>query len=103
MFKKGQSGNIQGRPIGAKDKTTKDIREKFQLLVENNFTKIQKDFDELTAGERIKFYLDFARFVLPTLKSTEFTEINNTKFQAVEFNIKDLFRVEPYNTPENEN
>ncbi len=96
MYKKGQSGNPSGRPQGAKDKTTKSIREKFNLLIENNFDKIQTDFESLTASERIRYYLEFARFVLPKLNSVEITE-DNANFEPVTINIKDLFRIDPPN------
>jgi hypothetical protein len=56
-FKKGN--NLGGRTPGSKNKTTMEIREQFKLLLEANLDSIQTDLDQL------------ARFVVPTLKSTE--------------------------------
>ena len=32
-WQKGQSGNIKGRPLGSKNKTTEDIRKAYQEIV----------------------------------------------------------------------
>jgi len=37
----------------------------------------------------VRFYLDFSRFVLPTLKSTEIIETNNKFFEPITININD--------------
>jgi hypothetical protein len=89
MFTKGISGNKNGRPVNSKNKVNQEIRAKFQLLIENNFEQIENDFKSLQPNERVRFYLDFARFVLPTLKSTEIIETNNKFFEPITININD--------------
>jgi len=68
-----------GRAKGAPNKDTAEIRQNFQLLIENNLATLENDLKALTPKERIKAVLDLSRFVLPTLKSTDlnFSENNN--------------------------
>jgi hypothetical protein len=68
--------NINGRPKGAVNKTTTEIREKFSVLLENNLEKFQADIDLLEPKDRIKVILELAKFIVPTLKATESTTGN---------------------------
>jgi hypothetical protein len=60
-----------GRRKGSINKATKEIRDSFQKLVENNMDKLQKDLDEMSGKDRMKTILELARFVIPTLKAVE--------------------------------
>ena len=65
-----------GRQPGTKNKTTKEIRETFKNLLENNLERIQKDLNELEPKDRIMFLLKLTSFVIPTLRSVEINEMN---------------------------
>ncbi|MBX2960630.1 MAG: hypothetical protein KF732_11830 [Flavobacteriales bacterium] len=67
QFKKGN----KGKPKGAINNTTKELREKFTLLLENNFDKLQTDIDMLEPKDRVKTLLEISKFVIPTLKATD--------------------------------
>ena len=62
-----------GRDKGTLNKTTAELREKFTLLIESNFDKLQTDIDLLEPKDRIKTILELAKFVIPTLKATDLT------------------------------
>lgn len=62
-----------GRDKGTLNKTTAELREKFTLLIESNFNKLQTDIDLLEPKDRIKTILELAKFVIPTLKATDLT------------------------------
>lgn len=77
-----------GRKTGTPNTTTKELREKFTLLLENNFSKLQSDIDELEPKDRVKTLLEISKFVIPTLRSTELTTDNdNSNFQPVIINL----------------
>jgi hypothetical protein len=69
---KGQfvKGNT-GRPKGAKDKATKEVRERFQMILDDNIGQLQNDLNKLKPNERVKLVLELAQYCLPKLKSTE--------------------------------
>jgi hypothetical protein len=69
---KGQfaEGN-EGRPAGSKNLASSQIRETFQLLLENNIEKIQEDLNELAPKDRIKLLLDLSSFIIPKMKSVD--------------------------------
>lgn len=75
--------NLNGRPKGSLNLATAEIRESFNLLVQNNIDKLQEDIDSLEPKDRIRTILDLAKFVLPTLKSTEFTNGSENEFNPV--------------------
>lgn len=62
-----------GRDKGTLNKTTAELREKFTLLIESNFNKLQTDIDLLEPKDRIKTILELTKFVIPTLKATDLT------------------------------
>lgn len=70
-FKKGQSGNTEGRPKGSANKNTTVIRDAFSELLKGNLDQLQKDFKELEPKDRIKLFLDMSKYIIPTLKATE--------------------------------
>lgn len=62
-----------GRTKGVVNKSTGELREKFTLLLSNNFEKLQNDIDLLEPKDRIKTILELAKFVVPTLRATDLT------------------------------
>jgi hypothetical protein len=60
-----------GRKAGTPNKATKDIRDAFTLLIENNLSKLQEDLNGLEPKERVKLLLDMAQFVVPKLRSID--------------------------------
>ena len=70
-FQKGISGNPTGRRKGSTNKTPEQIRKLIQLFLENNFQRMQKDFDLLKPNERLMFLNSLLRHVLPEPTSFE--------------------------------
>ena len=60
-----------GRKAGTPNKATKDIRDAFTLLIENNLSKLQEDLNGLEPKQRVKLLLDMAQFVVPKLRSID--------------------------------
>ncbi|MFW6273035.1 MAG: DUF5681 domain-containing protein [bacterium] len=72
-FKKGESGNPQGRPPGTKNKVNQEIRERINIFLDENFEIIESDLLALEPRERVKFYIELLSFGLPKLKAIEMT------------------------------
>lgn len=72
-----------GRQAGTPNTTTKELREKFTLLLENNFDKLQSDIDMLEPKDRTKTLLELAKFVLPTLRATELKTDAESNFKPI--------------------
>jgi DNA primase catalytic subunit len=66
--KKNKTG---GREMGTPNKITKDIRESYQLLIENNLEQIETDLKELTPKERIEVLIKLSEYVIPKLNKVE--------------------------------
>ena len=80
--------NRSGRKNGSTNKTTHEIRTKYLELIENNFEQLESDLQTLKASERVKAIIELSKFILPTLKATEMSLNNETKFQAIEIELK---------------
>lgn len=78
------AGRISTRK-GVPNKSTNEVRRAFQLLVENNLPKMQKDLDSLEPKDRIKFMLDMAKFILPQLQSISIDDLREQEAQG--FNV----------------
>jgi len=72
-FKKGQSGNSDGRPPGAKDKKNTELRERVISILDKNFTDeaIATDLKSLKSIERLNILLKLLEFALPKLRTME--------------------------------
>lgn len=68
-FEKGTSGNPSGKPKGAKNKVSLQLRETITDFLENNFEKVARDFSKLQPKDRAKLYCDLLQYGLPKLQS----------------------------------
>jgi hypothetical protein len=86
-FKKGQSGNIKGRTKGTPNRTTKQLRESITSFLDNNFQRLENDFELLTPRDRIKFYCDLLQYGLPKLQTvqleTDFDHFTDTELDKI--------------------
>ena len=73
-FEKGFSGNPNGRKKGKPNKSTEQIRGKFEQLVEGNLDLLDADIKSMKPRDRVKAIIELSKFVLPTLRSTTIEE-----------------------------
>ena len=74
-----------GRKAGTPNKATKDIRDAFTLLIENNLSKLQEDINGLAPKERVKLLLDMAQFVVPKLGNVDL-KTDEKEIVTIDFN-----------------
>ena len=66
---------LGGRQKGTQNKATLTIRDAFKQLIENNLEQINKDLLELRPEQRIKAITELSKFVVPTLKAVDVTDM----------------------------
>ena len=71
MFKKGRSGNPNGRPKGSKGKAKSDLISRINSIIDNNIDKIEEDLNKLDPAERIRALSGLLNYVLPKQQSID--------------------------------
>lgn len=66
-FEEGVSGNPNGRPEGAINKSSIRIKEAFQQLLEGSLKTLEKDLKALEPKDRLNFIKDLSEYILPKL------------------------------------
>jgi hypothetical protein len=83
-FTAGVSGNLNGRPKGAKNKHVKPLRLLITNFAEDKFPEIVEEFEKLEPKEKLKFYIDILQYSLPKLQSIS-NEAGAEKAQEEQF------------------
>jgi len=74
-LRKGQTNNPNGRPAGALNKVTKDLRINITEFLENHFDEVIKEWYKLKGKEKLTFYRDLLQYAVPKLQSVEMKEL----------------------------
>jgi predicted Zn-dependent protease len=83
--------NNSGRPRGAKNKVTNEIKLKFEALLSDNLETLQSDLNKLTPRYRVHYLLELTKYVIPTLKATDIDlYTDNENFNITILNIDPL-------------
>ena len=73
-----------GRSAGTPNKATTEIKEAFQMLLEDNLPTLKRDISSLEPKERVKFTLDLASFIIPKMKAID-VKSENTETVFIDF------------------
>lgn len=68
------AGKMSSRE-GVPNRATSEVRRAFKQLVESNLPQMQSDLDSLEPKDRIKFILEMAKFILPTLQAVSVDDL----------------------------
>jgi flagellar biosynthesis/type III secretory pathway M-ring protein FliF/YscJ len=84
---KGRTNNVNGRPKGAKSKTSAELRDAIAEFVSNNIDNLQEKYDQLDAKEQLKFIEKLLQYAVPRLQSQniEITDQQNQTFSYDDF------------------
>ena len=83
-FQKGVSGNVNGRPKGALNKSTLSVRDLLSKAHAMNFEAIVQQIDEMTLKERLQFNRDILPYIAPKLSTVQIQEDAMTYDELVE-------------------
>lgn len=83
-LKKGQTANPTGRPKGATNKVTTDLRKAISGFIDKNWKTVQKDFDNMEAKERLQFIDKMLAYSLPKLQAVQIEADVNTTLNKID-------------------
>ena len=90
MFKPGESGNPGGRPKGVPNRQTKEIREAYQRLTENNLDNMTTWLSQVAGDDPAKaldIMLRLSEYIIPKLARQEVVGSDGEDlFKNVKFN-----------------
>ena len=70
-FEKGKSGNPAGRKTGTLNTINRDLRERIQALLEEQFEQVAADLKGLEPKLRVEAWLKLLEFALPKLHRSQ--------------------------------
>jgi len=82
-LKKGMTNNSHGRPAGSANKVTRNMRERINSFLKENFDVVTKDFKKLDPKDKLLFYTKLLAFGLPSLKAIDHSGLNENKLEAL--------------------
>jgi hypothetical protein len=82
---RGKTNNPNGRPLGVPNKITTNLKDRVNLLIENNFDKLQSDLDTIEPKDRLSIMLKLMEYVLPKQKETkiDFSNLSDTEIDEL--------------------
>lgn len=81
-----QPGN-PGKPKGAVNKITGDLRSRITDFLSGEFESIKEDFKKLDPKDKIKFFVDLIQYSVPKLQAvqleSEFDKLTDEQLQQI--------------------
>ena len=66
-FKEGNPG----KPSGAKNKASRELRKRISDFIEKNIDQIESDINEMEPKERVKVFIQLMEYAIPKMRSIE--------------------------------
>lgn len=85
-YSKGQSGNPQGRPKGAKNKIKSRLLDALTSIVEDNIERLQEDLNSLEPQDRVKAVTNLIGYIIPKQQAVK-ADVTDEREQIVIANL----------------
>ena len=89
-YKAGESGNPKGKPKGAKNRSTEEIRQFIQRVVDKNLDHLEEDLEAMNPTNRWVIIDKMTKYFLPAL-----TKNDNNNLNTGEVTIKVVYEQKP--------
>jgi len=83
LYKKGESGNPNGRPKGRKNRSTEEIRSFIQTIVDNNMDNLASDLERMNPTSRWMVIDKLTKYFLPALTKNDNKNENSGEISIV--------------------
>ena len=70
-FKKGKSGNPEGRGKGTPNRTSEEVRQTLLKLLSDNLERLQRDLDSMEPKDRASLLISLAKHIVPQALNPE--------------------------------
>ena len=84
MYKKGQSGNPNGRPKGARGKATNTIKSAIEDIVNDNIETLKSDISKLSSRDRVTAITALCSYVIPKLQAVSVEQSIDYEYKRME-------------------
>ena len=74
MFEKGNK--LGGRKEGSINNVTRNVKNSFQYLLENNLNQLQDDLDKMKPETRFQCLMQLAKFIIPNAVKAEAKDVS---------------------------
>ena len=82
-MQKGKTNNINGRPLGTKNKATISTRLFLNKFMEKNRSQLQKDWNALEPHQRVQMFEKMIAFILPKMSSVEIEALPDEQLNEI--------------------
>jgi hypothetical protein len=86
-LRKGMTNNKQGKPPGAVNKLSKDMRQTITDFLTDHWPEVEKEFCKLKGRDKVNFYRDLLQYSIPKMQAVavalEFEKLTDDQLEIL--------------------